>query len=58
MSKRTPMDRVRPIPSCKKHPGVPAVKGSHLCASCLHYQKLGPQLMGTEKPKATPEAKK
>lgn len=56
MSKRTPMDRVRPVPSCKKHPGVPAVKGSHLCASCLHYQKLGPQLMGTD-PKVAAEKK-
>ena len=44
--------RTMPEPDCSKHPGIKAVKGTKFCASCLHYQKLAPKVMGTE-PKPT-----
>ena len=41
-----------PAPSCRNHPGVPALPGKHLCQSCEHYAKLAPEVMGP--PKAEP----
>jgi hypothetical protein len=46
---RTHNHPTRPSPSCKNHPGVPAVDGTSpaLCQSCLHYAKLAPKVMGS-----------
>jgi len=47
----------RPKPSCKRHPGVAAVKNG-LCASCAHYAELGKKINAPELPKKAPPAVK
>lgn len=49
---RTRNHPTKPVRSCKKHPGVPALPGKDVCASCDYYEKLAPKVMGTAaKPK-------
>lgn len=51
---RTRNHPTAPKPSCKNHPGVeasetrpgPDGKPHPLCASCAHYSRLAPKVMG------------
>jgi hypothetical protein len=40
------MPRLRPQAMCKKHPGIPAVRETHLCQSCLTMKRFGEATMG------------
>lgn len=46
MSRKRPMNRVRPVRMCRKHPAIPAVNGKDLCTSCLAFEKFGKDTVG------------
>jgi len=43
-------NRKRPMPSCKRHPGIPAVKNG-LCVSCAKYDDLQKKITAKDAPK-------